>query len=494
MKVTNPSNASTAAVVTFNEAPSFSIQTYVLNSAVSGGTLVFSGGSNALIVDLSGSAENLTGFTSISMATANKADKVTLSSDQIGSDGYKTFTGTLTDGAVDDSIAVSAGTGTSATALDLSGVTSSNVVFDASAFTGLKTLTLGDGHTVKLGTTSYSSLPTITGGDETSTVILSKLAAPTDSNPNVAPSAAASIPDYALELGSGSDWYQPSSEYATGTTDASATVRGQSVSKAIVAGGDGLDYILYGKTMFAGAISSKSGDVYAESVDNSASGAENSSLKADNILSGGSTAYIENTAAVDALTKANVLVAGETFYASDSVAHTSGISQDVICSNVSDTIMMLQGNEGGSENHPDAVAPKTLNVHQFGNSDSIIALNLADDVPGTSSHTPFILIQEGTSATSDAVGTISSGLTYSGGKLTIDWDGIKVKQTAWTGEKAINSWSFTGGAEESQSFDDTVINFLGKTPSSFVITLLGDNGDDESQAEALYSLVLTESA
>ena len=138
--VTNPSDATTAAVVTFNKAPSFSEDGYTLNSAVSGGTLVFSGASSALTVDLSSSSEKVTGFTKISMTTANKADKVTLTSDQIGSgEGkYSSFTGTLTDSAVDDSVVVS---GESAKALDLTTLTATNVGFDFSNYSGSVTMT-----------------------------------------------------------------------------------------------------------------------------------------------------------------------------------------------------------------------------------------------------------------------------------------------------------------------------------------------------------------
>ena len=141
MGVTNPSNASTAAVVTFNKAPSFSEDGYILNSVVSGGTLIFNGASSALTVDLSGSSEKLTGFTSISMATASKADKVTLTSDQIGSGTgkYSSFTGTLSgDGSIDDSVVVSGG---STKTLDLASLTTKDVGFNLANYANSVTMT-----------------------------------------------------------------------------------------------------------------------------------------------------------------------------------------------------------------------------------------------------------------------------------------------------------------------------------------------------------------
>ena len=341
-------------------------------------------------------------------------------------------------------------------------------------------------------TTSNSTYKiTVSGATSSDIVELSDTSAV-----EIAPSGSGDILSYTLQLGSSGDMYQPSSTYSS---SASESARGASVQNAFVAGGEGFDYILFGRTMFAGAVSQKVDGVYTESEDSTQSSITNEKVSGDGLITStddSNKTYIENDSVKSALLHANVLVAGENFYTNSTVTHTQSIEQDVVFSKTNDTVLMFVGEENMTGDHKHAIAPTTLNIHHFGSGDSILALNVADDIGGSNGKTPFMLIQSGTPVTGENVaGSVSKGVTYNNGTLTIVWNNIEVLSSESGSTSAKNdAWEFDGvdTSGTPQDLGSTTINFLGGNPDSLVVTLLGENSD--GNGAVLYSSVIPTSA
>ena len=333
-----------------------------MEAAEGSGTLTIKGSSAGLTVDLTNAGDAVSGFTSIVMATEGSGDTVKLTSDQIGTEGYTSFRGTLTENSVDDSVVVSAGS-TNTEKLDLSSVTSSNVVFDASGFTGLTTLALGENHVLvtadqqKDGTITGTGILTISG-DEANTF-----------NPN-----STTVHTYGLDMGSGADTYEPGR--GTGVRAAHMGENGASVI-----GGYDADYILYARNVVAGSYTA---DQWSKALSGTwAESSESEGELGNNLYAirdlgftygGTSSRQVMVDSAIEHLEHANVIGATDVSWAESTDAAAPEI--DIAFSTGKDTAVLMSGEGKRTAEDTFSSAPAiTVNAHAFGVEDAFLLIN-----------------------------------------------------------------------------------------------------------------------